>query len=406
MRATPALAAALALAAAAPAESLETGRWHAWLDSPGGELAFGLELERTDDDLRATIVNGDERVELDDVALEGAELLIEFPHYDAELRATIGDDGRRLDGLWRKAGRSGVTSSLPFHAVPRGSDVGRGSPSLPLHDSFSGRWRVDFSSSEEPAVAIFWVDSFGAATGTFLTTTGDYRYLSGGADGDTLTLSSFDGAHAFLFGATLQPDGSLKGDFWSRDVWHETWTAVKDPDASLPDAFGRTAWVGGQDLSSLVFRNLEGEPTSLASLHEPGQPMILEVFGSWCPNCHDAAAHLAELHEAYADRGLRIVGLAFEHTGEFERDARQVRRFADRHGLGYPLLLAGTSDKARASEALPVLDRVRAYPTTIFLDGEGRVRAIHTGFSGPATGAAHERLRESFRRLVEDLLGE
>ncbi len=116
--------------------------------------------------------------------------------------------------------------------------------------------------------------------------------------------------------------------------------------------------------------------------------------------------YLVELHGKYKDRGLSIVGLAFEHTGNFERDARQVRRFAKRYGVEYPLLVAGLSDKKAASKAFPLLDRVRSYPTTIFLHADGRVRAVHTGYAGPATGLANYELRAKFESLIEELLAE
>jgi thiol-disulfide isomerase/thioredoxin len=133
---------------------------------------------------------------------------------------------------------------------------------------------------------------------------------------------------------------------------------------------------------------------------------MLVLFGSWCPNCNDEAAFLRELDQRYRARGLSIVGLAFELTGDAARDAQQVKLYAARHQLAFPLLLAGTSDKASATQRFPLLDKVRAYPTTVFLHGDGRVRAVHQGYSGPATGAEHAKLREDFERLIEDLLTE
>ena len=103
----------------------------------------------------------------------------------------------------------------------------------------AGRWAVDFEQDEEPAVAVFRQDGRNLA-GTFLTATGDYRYLAGTLSGDRLRLSCFDGAHAFLFDARLRDDGSLRGDFWSRDSWHDTWTARRDPQATLADGFAQT----------------------------------------------------------------------------------------------------------------------------------------------------------------------
>jgi hypothetical protein len=113
---------------------------------------------------------------------------------------------------------------------------------------------------------------------------------------------------------------------------------------------------------------------------------------------------MVELDRRYRDRGLSIVGLAFELTGDPTRDKEQVRLYTAHKDVEYPVLVAGVSDKAQASEALPLIDRVRSYPTTIFLDDEGAVRAVHSGFSGPATGEAHDELRREFERLIDQLL--
>jgi thiol-disulfide isomerase/thioredoxin len=135
-----------------------------------------------------------------------------------------------------------------------------------------------------------------------------------------------------------------------------------------------------------------------------GQATLLVVFGSWCPNCNDEAKLLAELDAKYRARGLRILGLAFELTGEFARDAQQVRIFAERHGLALPFFLCGTADKDEATRALGLLDRVRAFPTTVFVGADGRPRAIHSGFAGPATGEEHLKLRREFEQRIEALL--
>jgi thiol-disulfide isomerase/thioredoxin len=209
-----------------------------------------------------------------------------------------------------------------------------------------------------------------------------------------------------LFHGRIRSDGSLEGGFWSRDTWHETWTARRDSGAALPDAFGQTRWNYSAELGDLSYPDLDGVARSPADPLFAGKARIIYVFGSWCPNCQDATELLVELDRRYRRRGLSILGLAFEVTGDFDRDAKQVRRYARRHGVEYPLLVAGLSSKAKASESLPILDRLRSYPTTIFLHGDGRVRAIHSGFSGPATGKDHQELRTRFLELVEELLSE
>jgi thiol-disulfide isomerase/thioredoxin len=402
----------LLAACAAPApvdEGLHHGAWRAWLDSPGGELPFGLVLEETDGELAATLVNGGERLPVTSAALDGDELTLFIEHYDSTVVARVGEGGRRLDGRWEKFGAGGEPTGLDFHAEAGGAARFAPGPepaSEATRALVDGRWAVDFEKSDETALGAFEVDADGTVRGTVATTTGDYRFLAGRLDADRLRLSVFDGAHAFLFDARLDEDGTLTGDFWSRDSYHERWSATKDPEFALPDAFELTEWVEGMALGEFRYPDLAGNERSLDDPAFAGNARILEVFGSWCPNCNDAAAHLVELDRKYGAQGLSIVGLAFEFSGEHERDAEQLRRYARHHDIEFPLLIAGVSDKAEASRAFPLLDRIRSYPTTIFLHGDGRVRAIHQGFSGPATGEAHDRLRERFDTLIRELLAE
>jgi len=381
------------------------GTWRGWLASPGGDLPFGLEIHRGPEGHRAFVRNDPERIEIPERRVEGRRVVLAFPHYDSRIEAELVEGS--LTGTWTKRRGADRYSKMAFFAErgaqDRFDDLGPGAPAA---ERFAGRYRVRFESSEDPAVAIFRAPDEEHVRGTFLTTVGDYRYLAGAARGHTLHLSCFDGAHAFLFHARRAPDGSLRGDFWSSESWHETWSAVRDDDAELPDAFEQTTWTGAIPLDRVVFPDLEGKPRSLDDPAFRGKARILQVFGSWCPNCHDASAYLSELDRRYGPLGLSIVGLAFEHTGDFERDARQVRRCAERHAITYPILVAGLSDKVKATETLRVLDRVRSYPTTIFLRRDGTVRAIHTGFSGPATGKAHRELRREFESILAELLRE
>jgi thiol-disulfide isomerase/thioredoxin len=402
---TPIVCAVLAFTQQYELPPITRGKWDAWLDSPGGELHFGLEIDADTQGPYFALLNGSERILHRSLTHEKESFAFAIPAYDSRIDARFGADAFALDGEWSKRAGPERVVRLPFHArYPQRSRTG------PC-DALLGRWSARFESSADPAVAILEGRSRRiegvplSIEATFLTTLGDYRYLAGTAvDGSHLELACFDGAHAFLFKAELKPDGSLEGDFWSGDRWHETWTAVRDERAQLPDPFGLTKWNASASLASIAFPDLDGKPRSLAEF--AGRARMLVLFGSWCPNCNDEAAFLRELDQRYRARGLSIVGLAFELTGDAARDAQQVKLYAARHQLAFPLLLAGTSDKASATQRFPLLDKVRAYPTTVFLHGDGRVRAVHQGYSGPATGAEHAKLREDFERLIEDLLTE
>jgi len=228
--------------------------------------------------------------------------------------------------------------------------------------------------------------SHDAVSGTFLTASGDHRFLAGQVKGDEVYLSTFDGAHVFLYKAKLLADGSLAGDFWSGLAFHETWTARRDARARLPDAYGLTAMRAGIKHFDFAFPDLSGKTVSSQDPQFRGKVLIVALAGSWCPNCHDEAAFLSPLYKDYRAKGLEIVSLMFEHFGDFPRAAEATQRFRQHYDIEYTTLIAGISDKDEAAKKLPMLQNIVAFPTTIFVDRKGNVRKIHTGYSGPATG--------------------
>ena len=383
-----------------------TGVWHAWLDTAGGDLPFELIFETKGDEIRTVIRNGAELIDVPATTLRGEELSIDIDYFASKIVAKMSSDGSRMEGEWWKNLGIERISTMAFHATkgarPRFSLPATSEPS---HlGKLAGRWRVQFQRDPDPSVGIFSVHD-GEFAGTFLTTLGDYRYLAGVADDKQLKLSCFDGAHAFLFSASVTESGILEGNFWSSKGNAVTWTAQRDDTAKLPDSWELTKGDTTQ-LRGLEFPDLSGELRSLADPAFAGKARLVVVFGSWCPNCKDETAYLVELDRRYRDRGLSIVGLAFERTGDFGVDSAQLRTYVKRQGIEYPILVAGISNKRRASEALPILDQVRSYPTTLFINSDGRLRAVHQGFAGPGTGKEHQRLRTEFERVIEELLTE
>ena len=374
------------------------GKWTAALKTPGGPLRFGLEIEQTKTSMQGWLINNPERIKIPKIDKVDDGYKIDIDHYDSTI--VFQRNGENLVGTWTKRRGKQETAEIPFSAT---KDLGERSTDDPK--PVLGTWKVQFEGDQDIAVAIIRrMGNSNQISGTFLTTTGDYRYLAGQLNGRLLTLSCFDGAHAFLFTAELTDEGQMNGQFYSGNWWKTTWVATKDEKAALPDAFKQTRLNENADLGSIRFPDVDGHQRSLMDEEYAGKARIIYVFGSWCPNCHDAAEFLVELDNQYRDKGLSILGLAFELTGDFQRDSEQIKKYKKRHNATYPVLIAGLSDKKLASQALPFLDKVRSYPTTIFLDRNGKVSAIHTGFSGPATGEAHHKLKKQFKEKIEELL--
>jgi thiol-disulfide isomerase/thioredoxin len=380
--------------------------WEIALETPCGELVFQMRREmKSSSEPQAYFVNGEESIAVEHEFADG-KLRFRMPHFasqlefiwPSELRETLSGGG--LLGTWTKR-RGPQEVALVAAKLRMMSERHYDSA-----ENFLGRWEVLFSGSEDPAVGVFARFGDDEIQGTFLTTTGDYRYLHGGVVDGALLLTCFDGAHAFRFEAKLNAEGMLVGNFCSGNWYQETWSARRNETAQLPDAFSQTKIVGAERLAGLEFPDPDGRMQSLSELAGGAKVTLIEVFGTWCPNCHDAAALLKELRNEYSDRGLQVIGLAFELSGDFAKDARQVEVYRERFQVNYPILIAGQSDKTLASKEFPILDRIRSYPTTLFVAEDGSIRAVYTGFSGPATGTAHLLLKKRFRALIESMINE
>jgi thiol-disulfide isomerase/thioredoxin len=394
-----------ASAGAGAGAGVKLGSYRVVLQTPGGELPFGLDLLRQDSQVVGYLVNGQERLLLSEVKITGPHLEIRMPGYANVLTADAAGDQLQGDLFLVKLG--GKNQHVPLHAT-LGESYRFFKSSAPDSTDLSGRWAVNFiddSGAPEVAVGEF-TQSHDAVSGTFLTTTGDHRFLAGQVKGDEVYLSTFDGAHVFLYKAKIATDGTLAGDYWSGLAFHEKWTARRDAGAQLPDAYGLTAMRAGIKHFDFAFPDLSGKTVSSQDPQFRGKVLIVALAGSWCPNCHDEAAFLAPLYKDYRAKGLEIVSLMFEHFGDFPRAAEATQRFRQHYGIEYTTLIAGISDKDDAAKKLPMLQSFVAFPTTIFIDRKGNVRKIHTGYSGPATGDHYIQFVNEVKTALDQLLAE
>jgi thiol-disulfide isomerase/thioredoxin len=389
-----------------------TGRYRAVLASPGGALPFFLTIHPPGTEPRAEAHNGEEDVPFTAVAIDGSEIRLEIADYGAVIEATR-DDAGALRGRWRRNNREGQ-SELPFTATkieegaPRFADPPE-EPGAESIEDVSGAYRMTFTDDDGDYPARGELEQDGSEVrGTILTATGDFRYLEGDFSRGVLRLSTFNGSFAFLFVARATAEGGLSGDYWSRDTYHAAFeaTPIEEDEEVLPDPYGETRVVSEDQKLRFEVESIEGERLALPSEALGGQVVILDVFGTWCPNCMDEAPLLSRLYERYHDRGLTVIGLAFEHRSDPEVALPRLESYRERHEIPFPLVLAGRSVGSDVSAVLPDLSELRSYPTTIFIGRDGRVRRVHSGFAGPATGEHHRRLVAEFEELVETLISE
>ena len=400
--------------AATAASPLSAGTWRGVLSTQGQEIPFLFDVATDGGQPTVTLRNGEERLKLDEISTAGDSTTIRLGVFDAALVVRADGEGK-LQGAWVK-----YDAGKPYR-VPLRAEKGREQLFPVAADrkalTFDGTWEVTFKGNDGatyPAVGIFKQDGSNI-TGTFLTTTGDYRYLSGQVDGNMIKLSTFDGSHGFLFTGKkpntsdtfTDKSGFVTGDFYSGLTGHETWTATLDPNAKLPDANALTGMKPGQKKLDFQFPNIAGGTLSPTDAKYKGKVVVVQMLGSWCPNCMDETNFLAPWYEQNKQRGVEIIGLGYERASDDTAAAtRKLTKMKQRLNVGYDLALAGIADKDAAGKTLPQVQKVLAFPTTIFLDKKGEVRKIHTGFSGPGTGKYYEEEKADFNKTIDQLLAE
>ncbi|MCB2377866.1 TlpA family protein disulfide reductase [Hymenobacter sp. BT635] len=393
------------------ANALSAGTWRGVLSAQGQEIPFLFDVAQDGGKPTVTLRNGEERLKLDEISTAGDSTTIRLGVFDAALVVRADGEGQ-LRGAWVKYDGK-EPYRMPFRAT-KGEE-----PLFPVMAdrkivSFDGTWKVTFKGDDGetyPAVGVFKQEGQNI-TGTFLTTTGDYRYLAGQVDGNVMKLSTFDGSHGFLFtgknpNETDTKATAISGDFYSGKKGHETWTAVPDPNAKLPDANSLTGMKPGQKKLDFKFPSIyEGGAISPSDPKYKGKVVVIQILGSWCPNCMDETNFLAPWYEKNKSRGVEIIGLGYERTPDQTLAAKKLLKMKERMNVGYDLAVAGIADKDAAAKSLPQLQSVLAFPTTIFLDKKGEVRKIHTGFSGPGTGKYYQEEIADFNKTVDMLLKE
>lgn len=378
--------------------TLPTGTWRAELELQGEVLPFTFDLEKQLDTYVAWIKNGPERLYLDEVEVTTDSITMHIHIFDAVLKAAR--KGTELEGHF-------IIQYADDYRVPFRARHGENFRFAPVDSTasvadFSGKYAVQFFNDNNTVNALgIFTQKGNYAEGTFLTPTGDYRYLEGNVVNDTLWLSGFDGNHLYIFNAVKSGD-TLSGIHWLGKSRKRKWIGVKDGKAKPPASESLTYLNEGYTTLEFTFPDVDGEPVSLQDDRFKNKVVIVQLLGSWCPNCMDETRFLTEWYAKNHDRGIEIIGLAYEQKADFNYASGRVRKMKQKLGIPYEVLIAGTN--TNASETLPALNRVIAFPTTIFVGRDGLVKYIHTGFSGPGTGVYYEQQKERFNEIVNQLL--
>lgn len=372
----------------------------------GDVLPFLMEVKYdSEQSFYIEIINGEERIPVREIrygrdkATAKDTIWMDFPVYDSYIKAIYEEN--IMEGTWHVNYRDNY--SIPFKAYYGQDHLFTTDEEEPVTD-LTGRWETTFevgTEDEYPAIGEFEMDGINIS-GTFLTETGDYRYLNGQMIGDKFFLSTFDGAHAFFFKGKVMEDGSLAGLFRSGKHYTTSWIASRNSEATLTSPYQLTKMLDETEPISFSFQNTEGKEVTLNDPEYQGKIKLVQIMGTWCPNCKDETKFLKNFVAEQNDDVIEVIAIGFEKYKDTDKAISSLKRFKEKWEIPYEVLYGGPSEKEEASRSFPMLNKIISYPTILFIDGNNIVRKIHTGFSGPAT-SGYEVFRKDFYDTINEL---
>ena len=398
------LATVLALCSSVASAQSLAGLWDATIDAGGTPVPFRLGLSGNGPDVKGWFFNGDEREMSTSGTFENGALVLTFESYAGVLKATVQEGV--LAGEYIQRGKAQAVRAT--RAAAKSASGGK-APDI------SGLWflqNVNSTKKGERAWRLIVRQRGREVSGAILRVDGDTGTLTGSYQDGTFVLSHFSGSRPALLSITPRRDGTLEADLAATNgnpATRRVMTAVRPADSrakGLPEPTDADTHTGVKDpLQPLAFSfpDLNGQLVSNTDPRFRNKVVLINIGGSWCPNCHDEAPFLVELYRKYRDRGLEIVALSFEEPEQL-KDPTRLRAFIQKYGIQYTVLLAGETKSA--AEKLPNALDWDAWPTTFFVGRDGLVKAVHAGFPSAGSGELYRQAKRSFITSVEGLLGQ
>ncbi|MCX6120221.1 MAG: TlpA disulfide reductase family protein [Ignavibacteriales bacterium] len=348
-------------------------------------------------------INGTEQTSIPEILLHDDSLSFIFSEYGAAMRGIW--NGKKWRGKFFRYRAD--TSWNEFVSTPKGSTKENNKSAISTGHPLAGKYQAYISGSngiDSTSIANFWMKN-DSIFGTLIAPDGDYGLLAGTQVGPKATLTRFTGWQAFIM--ELERQGTQwNGSLYARsgkpmeftlvpqsiltlELKPEYITTMKNP--KVPFTFYGTTSTGTV---------ISSEDYSLRN-----KALVIDIMGTWCHNCMDAAPLLQQIYSEFGKDGLEVIGLAFEISDNPAVAKKNLALFQTRFGLTYPVLFCGSTNNANVQQKLhSQLNNFNGYPTTIFVDKKGIVKKIHVGFNGPGTGDEYQRQIQQYYETVKQLV--
>lgn len=146
----------------------------------------------------------------------------------------------------------------------------------------------------------------------------------------------------------------------------------------------------GIDAPDFSVFTLDSAATKKTLANYRGDVLLINIWATWCGPCRVEMPSIERLHEAYADKGLKVIAVSVDEPGSEE----QVRSFVQQYGLTFEVLHDRGGQAGQVSRDY----QTSGYPETIIVGRDGIIRKKLLG--------AHDWNSEENRALIERLLAE
>lgn len=387
---------------------LKNGIWRATIERQDGQkIVFNFLSKDSAGKKIIYVINGKEHLLVDSIETRSDSVFIQMPFFESGFKAKITSAGN-LQGEWIKHYGERVLR-LPFEAEFNNGK--RFDISSPPTANISGKWVSTFKSGNRTSTYVTEFKQDGAkVSGTVLDPTGDFRFLDGVISGDSLKLSTFDGANAYLLTAKIDNENKISGGmFYSGATGKQEWSSVRNENAKVTDNLEESKSIDAEGKLNFSFPDSKnGKMISINDERFKNKVVVVQILGSWCPNCMDETKFLSDYYNENHQKGFEVIGLAYERTTDFASSQKALMPFEKRLDVKYPILITGVavSDTNLTQKTLPQIEKIKAFPTSIIIDKKGNIRKIDSGFNGPATGEYYVEFKKEFNQLIEKLLAE
>ncbi|MDQ0108742.1 Peroxiredoxin [Chitinophaga terrae (ex Kim and Jung 2007)] len=387
---------------------IKEGTWRGVFSLNESNVPFNFELKGKDAEHAVfTLLNGSRRDDFHVVQTAPDSIFIKMNTYDAALVAKIESDGR-ITGEYRSLVPNFRGNALPFVAeYGQAYRFEESKTTAPAAYNISGKWDLTIYSKEPTPNRIGLLKQEGnKLTGVIMSVVGDSRELEGVVHGDEFELSGFTGPSPIYIKGKINDDKSLTGEL-SLGIYNNIkFDGAKNAAAELPDPYKLTFLKEGYKKLDFTLPDLNGKPVSLSDEKYKGKVVIVEIIGTWCPNCTDQTSFLSPWFNKNKDRGVEAIAIGFEQKDDLEYAKYTLGKLKEKYNIQYDILFGGIADKKVASEKLPALNRMMAFPTTIIIDRKGEVRQIHTGYTGEVTGQYYKDYVAKWNKDLDELIAE